>query len=180
MYVFNGYDQTNSPVRLKHGAPGVFCFGWIVAWVTVAGSFATALGQSITAPAQQSITHNNADAPQPFSEVVWNLISGSDAAGYITEWSCGPFVHSANANLKADSELSVRVLSSQGPANWTVSVANDHTDFAAGKQTASVVAQSFAVGDGQAGLNVTFVNSDFSQLGAGDYTMTITGTIIAN
>ena len=171
--------QTNTAVRREYRALAVFSIGWIVAWVTMAGSTATALGQSVTAPAQQSITHNGADAPQQFSEVVWNLITGPDVAGYITEWSCGPFVHSVNANLKADSELRVRVLSSEGQANWTTIVASDQTDYAAGNQTASVVLQSSSVGDGQAGLTVTFLNSDFSKLGAGDYTITVAGTITA-
>lgn len=140
----------------------------------------SAYGQSITAPAQQAITHDGTDTSQVFSEVVWQLNSGLDAGGYTTQLSCGPFVHSGAGTFKVDSKLALRILVSEGSAKWTVTVPNDQTNFSATDETAVVAAQSSAVGDGQVGLTVTFLDSDFSLLAAGNYTLTVTGTITAN
>ena len=41
-------------------------------------------------------------------------------------------------------------------------------------------ARSVAKGNGSVGLTVTFLDNDFSKLGAGNYTITVTGTITAN
>lgn len=172
--------RTDTAARRKYLVPAVLNIGCIVVWATLGGSIATASAQSITAPAHQSITHSGTDAPQAFSEAVWDLISGLDTGGYTAQWSCSPFVHSVNPNLNVDSMLAIRVVASEGSANWTAIVSTDHTDYAAADETAVVAAQSFSVGSGQVGLTVTFFNNDFSILGAGNYTMTVTGTITAN
>lgn len=170
-------DAVRRRINRARAASGVgvaaVCWLWM-------GSAGMVFGQSITAPAAQSITHDGTDAPQAFSEVVWQLTSGSDAAGYTAQWSCGPFQHGLKTSLKADTKLQIRVLSSGGLANWTATVPSDQTDYAGGDQSATVAAQSLATGDGQVGLTVTFVDNDFSQLGAGNYTITVTGTITAN
>ena len=166
----------NAAARLSISALAAFGFGLAAVWFAGGGVF----GQSITAPPAQSLTHNTADAPQAFSEVAWELASGLDSAGYTAQWTCGPFEHSVKGSLKADTKLEIRVLASGGSASWTAIVPTDQTDFASGDETAVVAAESSAAGDAQVGLTVTFVNDDFSQLGAGDYTVTITGTITAN
>ena len=172
--------RTDTAAHRENLVPAVLIVACIVVWISLGGSIATASGQSITAPAHQSVTHSGNDAPQVFSEAVWDLMSGLDAGGYTAQWSCSPFVHSVNASLKVDSRLAIRVVASEGSANWTAIVGSDQTDYAAADDTAVVAAQSFSVGSGQVGLTVTFLNSDFSILGAGDYTMTVTGTITAN
>lgn len=154
--------------------------GLLAAWGGLIGPGKAVLAQSITAPAAQSVTHNRSDAPQVFSEVAWQLISGVNPLGYTVQWSCGPFQHAARESLKADCKLQIRVLASGGLANWTVTVPNDQTNHTAGDQTAAVVAQSTAEGNGEVGLTVTFLDNDFSKLGAGSYTLTVTGTITAN
>lgn len=143
-------------------------------------SGAPALAQSIEAPPAQSLTHDRSDAPQVFPEVVWQLYSGIDSGGYTAQWTCEPFSHSTQNTLKADAKLAIRVVASDGSANWTATVPSDQTAYATGDQSAAVAAQSVAVGDGQVGLTVTFVDNDYSRLAAGDYTITVVGTITAN
>lgn len=161
-------------------APAASSAGLLIAWCIVNALGNTACAQSITAAAPQTITHNRSDAPQIFSEVAWQLLSGLDELGYTAQWSCGPFQHTDQGTLRADSKLEIRVLASGGSANWTVVASGDQTDYAGGDQTATVAAQSSAIGDGEVGLTVTFVNLDFSTLAAGNYTMTVTGTLTAN
>jgi hypothetical protein len=144
------------------------------------GPSGAALAQSITAPPAQLVTHDGGDGPQVFAEVAWQLHSELDPSGYTVQWNCGTFQHTGRASLKADCKLQVRVLASGGSANWMVITPSDQTNHAGGDQTAVVAARSTAVGDGEVGLTVTFLDSDFSKLGAGSYTVTVTGTITAN
>ena len=154
--------------------------GLIVGWSVLSGLSSTAVAQSITAPAQQSITHRGDDATQAFPEVVWQLNSGLDPQGYAAHWSCAPFQHSGQPSLKVNCRLQARILASLGAANWTITVPGDQTDHFGGDNTAIVAAQSFAAGDGEVGLTVTFIDSDYSKLGAGNYSVTVIGTIAAN
>lgn len=173
-------DKTNAVKRSQ--SRGLMLIGVVLVmiWGTPGGFGGTACAQSIIAPAAQGFTHDTTDSDQPFSEVTWQLVSGADVDGYVTQLSCGPFVHATAGSFKADSKLVIRILSSSGSANWTVTAANDQTDYGTGDETAVVSAQSSAVGDGEVGLTVTFLDSDFSRLAAGVYNMTVTGTITAN
>jgi hypothetical protein len=158
---------------------------WIISLAAACGAIAwpgeTAQAQSITAPGAQSTTHAGTDANQVFPEVTWQLTSGgSSFLGCTAQWSCGPFTHTGDASFKADTRLDIRIISSSGSANWTALVPSDQTNFGGGDQTVSVTAQSTAKGNGQVGLTVTFVDTDFSRLAAGSYTATVTGTISAN
>lgn len=172
--------RSHAAPRRRSRAPAAPSIGCIAVCAALLGADGTAFAQAITAPAAQSITHNRDDAPQVFSEVVWQLTSGADAGGYTAQWSCGPFHHSVKGTLKADTKLAIRVVASDGLAGWTATVPDDQTDFVGGDETATVAARSLATGDGQVGLTVTFLNNDFSTLAAGSYTLTVTGTITAN
>lgn len=165
--------------RRRHWlAAGVF--GLIAALAMLLAPDEAVHAQSISAPGTQTITHSGADAQQVFSEVAWDLISGADALGYTAQWNCGPFQHTGDATFKSDCKLQIRILASGGSANWAVAIASDQTNIGGGDLTAVVAAQSSAVGDGQVGLIVTFVDTDFSKLAGGSYSMTVTGTITAN
>lgn len=157
---------------------------WGLALLVAVGAFIgrgeAAFGQLIVAPAAQSVTHNGTDGPQAFPEVAWQLHSGLDPLGYTVQWSSSPFQHTSRESLKADCKLQIRILASAGSANWTIASPSDQTDYAGGDQSAVVAAQSVAEGDGEVGLTVTFLDGDFSKLGAGSYMLTVTGTITSN
>ena len=140
----------------------------------------SACAQVMEAPPAESLVHNGADSPQAFPEVVWQLYTGIDSGGYTAQWTCEPFVHSTKSTLKVDARLAIRVIGSDGFANWTAALPGDQTDYASGDSNAAVAAESFAVGDGQVGLTVTFLSNDYSTLAAGDYSTTVVGTITAN
>jgi hypothetical protein len=153
--------------------------------ISSAFAAATALGGSawaavsITPPSGQSRTHNTANAPQVFPEQVWSLTS-NELLGATVQLTAGPFVHATEPSVKVNCKLDLRVVSSQTLALWATVAATDQTNIAAGKQTARVSARSTATGNGTVGLTVTYQNSSFSTTGAGNYSTTVTGTIVPN
>jgi hypothetical protein len=136
---------------------------------------------SITPPSGQTLAHNTADAPQVFPEQTWTLgASLTELLGATVNLTAGPFTHTAQSSLKANTKLDLRVLSAAPLSGWATTVASDQTNIAMGKNTATVSARSTSTGGGSVGLRVTFQNSDFSTLGAGSYSVTVTGTITSN
>ena len=152
----------------------------VAAWALGSQSVDRAAAQSITPPAAQSQNHDGSDAPQVFAEAVWSVNNPSIATGATAQLSSGPFVNASRSSLKSDCQLSLRIVSSSGMAGWTAIAPLDQTSFGGGDETAVVVANSTKKGNGQLGLTVTFINSDYSILGAGQYLATVTGTIVAN
>lgn len=161
-------------------SPAAYCIGFAASCAVFLASGAPAFAQSIGVPPAESLVHNRGNAPQVFPEVVWQLYTGIDSGGYTAQWTCEPFIHASKSTLKADAKLAIRVIGSDGFADWRATVPSDQTAYASGDQTAAVAAQSVAVGDGQVGLTVTFLNDNYSTLAAGSYTVTVVGTITAN
>ena len=153
--------------------------GWIPGSISLLLAGAALGAVSITAPSGQTRTHDTADAPQSFAEQRWNLGS-TELLGATVQLSAGPFVHATRPSVKADCKLNLRVVSSSLLSGWVAVVPLDQTNVALGKQSAAVTARSAAVGDATVGLTVTLENSDFSTLGSGNYSTTVTGTIVPN
>lgn len=135
---------------------------------------------SVSAPSDSSIQHNMQNGDQTFSEATWTLVNQEGLDGATVQWSCGPFVHTSDATVKADALLELRMLASEPGSGWSVISAQDGTNVSGGDQTATVEAGSQDLGDAEAGLTVTFVNGNFSTLAAGTYAVTVTATISAN
>ena len=166
--------------RSRGCGPAAFCIAIAACGAVVLGAGGSACAQSMTVPGQQSLVHDRANTPQVFPEVIWQLHSSIDSGGYTTQWQCGPFVHSVHGALRADAKLAIRVVASEGFADWAATVPSDQTALGSGDETAAVAAQSIAIGDGHVGLTVSFLNDDYSRLAAGNYTVTVVGTITAN
>jgi hypothetical protein len=152
---------------------------WVAALSCSAAAGLGAVG--ISGPADATITHNQSNAPQAFAEQTWSLTTGvTDVLGATVTLDASPFQNAGNAALKADCKLNLRLLSAAPLSGWAVTTATDQTNFAGGDSTARVSARSSATGNATVGLTVTFQNSDFSTLGAGNYTVTVIGTIQGN
>ncbi|MGH7128793.1 MAG: hypothetical protein ACREJB_13450 [Planctomycetaceae bacterium] len=156
------------------------CLAAIALIAIVATPAPARVGVRSTGPQNPTIVHDGSSQPQVFAETRWNLRSVGEPLGATVQWTCPPFVHAADAALKVDSRLDVRVLRSNRGANWQVVLGQDQTDFNGGKQTATVVLSSQSSGNGRAGLTVTFLSGPFDSLAAGDYTLTVTATIAGN
>ncbi len=136
------------------------------------------VAQSISGPADASLTHNKADANQVFSEGTWTvtnpLVNGATAT-----WKCAAFKHVNYANRKVNCRLALRLISADNLSNWAVLVGTDESNHLTSYE-ALVSAKSTFSGGASLGLTVTFLNSDFSILTSGNYRTTVTGTITAN
>ncbi len=137
---------------------------------------------TITAPAAALITHDGGDANQAFTSQDWTIACNDPLGSTVQFGVSAPFTHTTDASYQADVKLDLALGTVDGAANWTVGTATDTTDHANATPdpAAMVSASSTAAGDATLSLTVTFVQSDFSVLAAGDYAVTVTGTITAN
>lgn len=128
----------------------------------------------------QTIEHNGLSEPQVFPEVKWIIINPQGRRGAVVEMSCAAFANTLDASLRVDTRLDLRVIRSNQDADWSLLTRSDQTDIARGYDTAHAVALSNEHGNGQLGIVVTFVNSDFTQLTTGEYETVLVGTITEN
>ena len=137
---------------------------------------------TITAPSAATKTHDGTDANQVFPAAAW-LITQNQIAGATCSFSVSaPFVNGSSALKKRDCKLSLALGTVEAAAGWTVTVANDQTDYAniIPDNSATVTALSTGAGIATLNLTVTFLDTDYSTIPAGAYSTTVTGTLTAN
>ncbi|NND98863.1 MAG: hypothetical protein HKN47_16215 [Pirellulaceae bacterium] len=173
--------------------PTRFLFAAITAWIcfpasanaqltTGSETFAVTVlsSLSIVAPPAAAINHDTTDNDQVFPVQNWTAHSTELLGANVTLEAQSPFVNLLDDSFVRDAKLDLAITSSDASAGWTVNVASAATSYATGVETASVVAQSSGPGLGLLGLTVTFVETDYSSLASGAYTMTVVGTIASN
>ncbi len=134
---------------------------------------------SIVAPSAASLTHDETDNANAFPAQSW-VVKGNDPDGVTVEFSTTtPFVGPGSS--KADVRLNLAVGTTQGPAGWTVTTAQDTTDYANAvpDNSALVAVQSNGVGRANLDLTVSFLGGSFGTYAAGSYVTTVTGTVAA-
>ncbi len=82
--------------------------------------------------------------------------------------------------MRRDAQLGLALANVNGPATWTVTAPADATNIAGGDTNAQVAATSNGVGKANFDLSVTFVTGEFGTFAAGNYNLTIIGTVTAN
>ena len=135
---------------------------------------------SLIAPPAAAIVHDTSDNDQVFPVQNWIAQTSGLTGATVTLEAQGPFVNVLDSNFQRDIRMDLAITTTDPIANWTVTSSSDQTDYSNNVQTATVAAQSEGAGLGQLGLTVTFVETDYSSLGAGAYTTTVAGTITAN
>ena len=134
---------------------------------------------TITPPTAQTITHDETDDAQSFTTQTW-AVFGNPTAGVNVSFETGSaFVHATEATKKADARLTLAVGSETG-ADFSITTGTDTTDYANSDETATVVATSDGAGSADLDLTVEFITGSYTGLAAGNYTMTVTGTISSN
>lgn len=136
---------------------------------------------SIAAPQDTvSLSHDETDTNQAFPAQTWD-VSGNPGAGVTVTFAVAtPFELTGNTSLKADCLLSVSVRSETGADFEPVAPGSAQTNYASNIDTATVSATSDGPGSAELDLAVTFISPVFSDLAAGTYTTTVTGTIASN
>lgn len=130
-------------------------------------------------PDQAAAAPFDSDADVVFVGVTWEAMSTHPDGATLTLAVDEAFT---NATFKRDCELDLS-LNAAAPtpgSNWSVTVANDVTDYANGDEDAEVVAASDNPGRVFVDLVVTFKTVEYDLLSAGDYVTQVTGTIAAN
>lgn len=136
---------------------------------------------SISAPADVSINHDTTDANQSFNvaDSNWAVLSNQGSGATVTFTSSGLFTNIVGSNIYTrDYTMGLSVVSDPDTV-WSVTGAGAFAS-SSGVASGSVQAASTGPGNATLGLDVTFVDSDFSVLPAGNYTMAVTATIVAN
>ena len=125
---------------------------------------------------EQSITHTLKSEPQSFAPVRWDVGSGF-ANGCVVEWTAAPFTHVSQSTSRADCSIAVSIAQSNRRGRWRVVKATDRTNISSGNQPATVSIASERSGTARVQLSVQFLGTSVTNLAAGDYQTTITGTI---
>ena len=135
---------------------------------------------SITAPPTTAvITHDRSDNNQPFPPQNW-VVRGNVPSGVNVTFSTGSAFVNTLDGTKRNVQLGLGVSSTQGPASWAVSPATDTTNYLANDEIAQVAASSSGSGSANFNVSVTFVTEDFDLFTAGNYEVTVFGTVAAN
>ncbi len=135
---------------------------------------------TIVAPVAQTLTHDETDDAQVFGTQNWEVSANSATGVTVTFSTSTAFVHTTDSGYKRDAKLDLALNTSSGPGTWSVTTATDQTDYAATDESASVVAESDDAGNATFDLVVTFITDEYGVFAAGDYAMTVVGTVVAN
>ena len=127
-----------------------------------------------------SLTHDESDNDQIFPNQQWQVRANSRFGATVVFSTNQAFTHTLDNTFVRDARLDLAISSATGPANWTLAVASDQTDYVNGNGIATVQAQSDRPGQAVFDLTVTFVTTDWDTLASGDYATVVTGTLSAN
>ncbi|QDS87329.1 hypothetical protein EC9_15070 [Rosistilla ulvae] len=132
---------------------------------------------SITAPTSEiSQIHDETDNDQSFPAQRW-LVTANNTAGAIAVFQTDQaFTHTADSSYKRDALVTLAKVAGDA---WSVTTPSASTSYASSSEIASVAAESSAPGAASFDLGVSLVEETFTDLAAGDYELTVTGTITA-
>ncbi len=135
---------------------------------------------AIIAPTSQTITHDQSDSNQAFAKQRWtvkgNVLNGVN----VSFKTATAFTHMNNSAFKRDAQLALELAGTQGSAVWTINTPVDATNYGSADETAIVNAMSNGAGRANFDLTVTFVTGEFGSFAAGNYALTVVGTVAAN
>lgn len=137
---------------------------------------------SITAPADVSINHDATDTNQAFNvaDSNWAVLSNQGSGAAVTFTTDGRFTNVVGANTYTRDYTMGLTIASDPDSVWSTVAGAELWESASDGAIGTVQAESSGPGNASLGLAVTFVDNDFSQLPAGNYTLAVTATIVAN
>ncbi len=123
----------------------------------------------------EQIIHDRTDADQVFVAQNWQVVCNNPKGAVLRFETDQAFTHATNPSFKRDVRLQLAEVVTK---KWKVTIPLDQTNYAGGDEVAIVEADSKKASDGTFDLTVTFLEELFVNTLAGDYDMTVTGTII--
>lgn len=136
---------------------------------------------AIAAPAPSvTLAPSEAQLPNPvFPAQRWSVFQNNKKGATATFAVSAPFVHAVDNSYKLDVSLALALAPGPGPG-WQVVKNSDQTDYATGKNSASVTAATDKAGDKKFDLTVGARVTTFNNTGAGTYSVQVVGTLTAN
>jgi hypothetical protein len=136
-------------------------------------------GLSIVAPGAAQIVHDETDNDNLFPAQTW-VVKGNASNGLTVTFATQDVFKHSSGNFQRDAGLAIALGTTQGPATWNIGTATDQTDYVNNDPVAQVTASSNGVGRANIDLTVSFITEEFGVFAAGDYDMTVVGTVAAN
>lgn len=132
---------------------------------------------SITAPSDLvSQIHDETDNPQDFPVQRW-LVTANNTAGAIAVFETDhAFTHVVDDSFKRDALVTLAKASGDA---WSVTKASAQTAYGSSDEVVTVTAESSAPGAASFDLGVSMIEETFTDLAAGDYELTVVGTLTA-
>ncbi len=132
---------------------------------------------SINAPSPLvTLPHDESNNDQVFPPQNW-LVTTNNAAGALVSFETNQaFTHTVDNSYKRDASLGLSIASGNA---WAVTLGSAQTNYNAGIENVTVTAESNRAGAASFLLDVRFIEETFTDLAAGDYEMTVTGTLTA-
>jgi|CXWL01.1.fsa_nt_gi hypothetical protein len=122
----------------------------------------------------EQIIHDQTDGNQTFAWQDWQAVCNDSDGAVLTFQTDQVFTNTTDPSYKRDVRLRLR---KNGAPRWTVTQNQDTTDYAGGDEVAIVQAETNRASDGAFQLRVIFLEEQFVNTLAGDYDVTVTGTI---
>jgi hypothetical protein len=137
----------------------------------------------VTPPAPTAtLSHDGTGQDQAFAAQRWTVSANSRSGASVTFSTDQAFTNTTNAAAKRDAQIELTVSSPAILAGWAAVVASDRTYYrdAAGDERATVRATSNGPGQASFEIVVTVLDDPNEPLEAGEYALTVVGTLTAN
>ncbi|QDS87330.1 hypothetical protein EC9_15080 [Rosistilla ulvae] len=124
--------------------------------------------------------HDLTEANQTFEWQPWQVTCNNVAGAIATFETDQAFTHTTNASVKRDAFLFLSNASGSiflASDDWRVTHFADETDYKMGDGVAMVTAEVTGASDGKFLLRVVYLEENLAETIAGDYELTVIGTI---
>jgi hypothetical protein len=121
------------------------------------------------------IVHDLRQRNQRFGWEDWVVANQNPAGAVVTFQTDRAFTNTSVPTAKRDVRVDLRKRASP---RWRITKRRDQTDYQAGDESAIVRAESNRPGAGTFRLRITFIEETLDTLEAGDYEITVIGTLI--
>lgn len=125
-------------------------------------------------------THPMTTANVIFTDERWQAKTSSATGSTVRFTTDQAFRHLMDPSYKRDARLTLTKIVGSTGAGWQFDTVVDTTNYAVGDETATVQVSGTGPGNATIWMDVTFMTGNLTMLKAGQYQMTVVGTISEN
>ncbi len=131
-------------------------------------------------PGQAEAVFLHGETQVRFNQQSWEVAANSSTGATVRFATEHSFHNLNNTGIRRDALLELSILRHSPIDAWDISRSSAVTRYQIGQENAAVQVRTFKPGAAVLGLTVTFLQGDALSTPAGDYEMTVVGTIMAN